>query len=62
LEKANTQDIIYMRDPDGLTLELKQIEPTESRLTLGVWQSLDGNETKMKEDEMIKKGKLKMGH
>jgi len=49
LEKADSSDVLKMRDPNGETTALQQKEPTTARLLLGVWQSPVGDETKMKD-------------
>ena len=44
LEEADPNDILYMRNPDGEVMELKQKDPTEAREALGVWQMATGSE------------------
>jgi hypothetical protein len=49
LEPSSTLDKVFMLDLDGNPIELKQLDPSEARLTLGVWQAITGDETKRKE-------------
>ena len=38
LEKANPEDVLTAKNPDGEVIEIKQIETSEARRTLlGVW-------------------------
>ena len=48
LEKANRNEHLELRDPQGNTTHLQQIEVTESKRTLGVWQAACGDETAQK--------------
>ena len=54
LEKANRNEHPEVRYPNGHTTHLQQIEATESKRTLGVWQSACGDETTQK-DLLIQK-------
>ena len=54
LEKANRDKHLKVRDPNGHTTHLQQIEAAESKRTLGVWQSACGDETTQK-DLLIQK-------
>ena len=45
MEKADQNDKLFMRSPNGDVKELTQKEPDEARETLGVWQTATGNET-----------------
>ena len=44
LQKANQDDIITLRDPNGQIVPIKQIESHTARRTLGVWQAANGQE------------------
>ena len=44
IEKADRNDKLYMRNPDGEIEELVQKDPTDARETLGVWQTATGCE------------------
>ena len=41
LQKANQNDEIWAKNPEGVNEKIKQIEPNEARRTLGVWQAAD---------------------
>jgi hypothetical protein len=49
LQKANQNDEIWAKNPEGINEKIKQIEPNEARRTLGVWQAADGQEDTQKE-------------
>ena len=54
LERANFSETLTAKNPNGEVIEIKQIETSEARRTLGVWQSADGQEDTQK-DVLIKK-------
>ena len=43
-EKPKEDTQLTVRNPDGSRTALTQLEPSEARRTLGVWQAVDGNE------------------
>ena len=49
LQKANHDDEIWAKNPEGINEKIKQIEPDEARRTLGVWQAANGQENTQKE-------------
>jgi hypothetical protein len=42
IEKADKEDKLYMKNPEGVTEELEQKDPNMARETLGVWQTATG--------------------
>jgi len=59
LEPFSSIDKFLMLDPDGRTIDLKQLDPSEARLSLGVWQTLTGD--KMKRNEVLLERSIHLG-